>query len=131
MALKQRFHFVEKYPDTCGYLDDMKQFKGITMIQYNIDSSKPLFLHRNLVKWNDSIDGICLWQKIKRLIDVENLEIFIGYSDLAKHNYVDFVKGYECLDFTHLFGGIEVELLDYLKELRSRTFYKDFLISNS
>jgi len=130
MALGQRFYQVEKYPDTCGYMDDAKQFMGFTMIQYSIDSSKPLFLHRNLIKWSESADDVCLWQKIKRLITVKDLDIFIGYSTANKHTYMDFSKACEILDFSEIFGAIEVELLKYLRELRAMKFYKDFLASN-
>lgn len=43
---------IEKEPDTCGYMvDSNNDFMGISMIQYDIDNT-PLFIHRNLIKWD-------------------------------------------------------------------------------
>ncbi|WP_162923740.1 alpha-mannosyltransferase [Arachidicoccus soli] len=127
MALKKDFFFIEHEPDTCGYIDSEKYF-GMTMLQKDANNA-PLFLHRNLVKWDVTKNDELLWQKIKSFNRNSKSRTFIAeYSNRKKHHYIDFQGDFFEKNFIELCGDIELECLHFLRVLRSKKFFNNLMI---
>jgi len=128
-ALKYNYCMIEQEPATCGYIDTFGSFKGITMLQYD-PIGEPCFLHRNLMKWDVTNEESFLWQKVKKFSAFSKEKSYIsGYCHFNNHYFIDFLGDYEDIDFKIEFGEIESVCLGYLKSLRSKKFYLEFLLS--
>ncbi|PZP46349.1 MAG: hypothetical protein DI598_12205 [Pseudopedobacter saltans] len=129
LALNQPFYMIEREPDTCGYIDSNGNFMGISMIQYDI-VNEPLFIHRNLIKWDETEERKLVWKKIKTFKKNTLEKKYInGYSNIASHYYMDFQGEYKISEFEKIFGYIEKELLELLRHLRSTHIYSELLLT--
>lgn len=129
LALNKKFFMVKSKPDTCGFIDDEENFIGFTMLQYSL-TNEPLFLHRNLIKWDVTQNNEILWQKIKRFgNDSQNKIYKIRFSYKNNYYYMDFQGDYEELDFQDTIGDIEVQCLTILRKLRKKKIYIDYFIN--
>jgi alpha 1,2-mannosyltransferase len=128
MALKQEFHFIQKPPEPCGYTDLQGRFLGITMVQYD-ESGHPLFLHRNLLKWDVTRTNELVWQQIKRFNSAKYaMEYIIGYSETNHHMTIDLGGDCELIDPGHHIVQLEEACLKDLEVLRQSNFYHHMLI---
>lgn len=129
LALKQNFYMVNKKPDSCGFKDSEGQFVGFTMLQYSL-SGIPLFLHRNLIKWDVTYDNEILWHTIKRFSDNSQNRLYrLNFSSRYNRYYMDFQGDYEELDFIETVGNIETLCVAILRKLRATKKYKDFVLN--
>lgn len=127
MALFQPFYMITKEPSTCGYVDNNKDYMGMTMIQHV--GHQPFFLHRNLVKWDSTYSDEILWLKIKEFKYNAVHKAYISrYSAINGHFYIDLQGDVLINSCVEKFGRIERECLDILHELRRQNFYTDFYI---
>ncbi|GAB3357732.1 hypothetical protein GCM10027566_21870 [Arachidicoccus ginsenosidivorans] len=130
LALGYDFHLINQEPSCLGF-NENGTFKGITMIQYDT-CGYPLFLHRNLIKWDRTDTNKFLWQNFKKFNSLRFPKEYISsYCNTNKHYFIDFGGLYETYDFVVHFGDIEAHCYDLLEELRTESFYKDFIINQN
>ncbi|MDD3038224.1 hypothetical protein [Bacteroides sp.] len=124
LALKTPFYFIKHEVASCGYIDEDGLFIGHTMAQHTPDG-RIIFLHRNLLKWNETDIQYQTWDKIKKFTAESVLKIYIIYRDFKKAKNVMNLEGdLTLLDFKSLFGDLESRCLKYLQSLREEEFYQ-------
>jgi len=124
IALKSKYHMIERPVSTCGYLDFNHRFRGNTMVQHD-PCGDLLFLHRNLLKWDITKIGEKVWQVIRTFNNSKttNLIKFDSYSlDLEGDYHESLVPN----SVEHL----ESKCLVFLKELRGSSFYCRYFIQS-
>lgn len=127
MALNTEFFMIETELASCGYIDPAdKSFNGITMVQYDAHG-KVLFMHRNQLKWDITLDDEMVWEVIKRFKYSSKKRHYLLKRSRRHHNSMDFNGNVETLDFKNEFPNLEKECLAFLKGLREMDFYKEIL----
>lgn len=127
LALNAPFYFIETPPHNCGYFNAEGDFLGNTMIQFGPDEN-PMFFHRNLLKWDLTVDTERAWKMVKKFKkNATYKNYYIGYSFLNSHSFLDFRGDFEIYDFQKTFGKIEDDCIGELLDLRRQEFYKQFL----
>lgn len=127
MALNTPFYFIQKPPGSCGFMNNNK-FIGFTMLQYD-NRDKPLFLHRNLIKYHATKDNEKKWEIIKSYRTPDS-DVRCQISHNGKHYVVDLEGDVLVEKFTDVFDDIEIRCLEHLKFIRNKKFYKDFLFKS-
>ena len=130
LALEKPFGFIRNEPGICGYFDKNSFFLGNTIVQYD-NNYVPYFLHRNLLKWESTIDKKLKWRAVKRFEKAKKKGYLIKYSESEGHFFLDFVGDYKIHDFRNVFGELEESCLNSLVELRNMEFYKEFKSSST
>lgn len=131
LALKQDFHFVDKEPSVVGYFENESFFMGNTMLQFS-PHHKPYFLHRNLIKWNETNIKEFHWQFIKEFQKPASFKQYDhGYSNEYNRYYMNINGDIGISDFISQFGNIESLCHDLLDELREMDFYRSFIYEQS
>lgn len=126
-ALKKDFYYIGIEPSTCGYFTSSGAFRGITMVQHSPDG-EICFLHRNLLKWDVVENDQKYWEIIRSFVNQANIKNYIiGKSELG-HFYMNLEGEITDIPFKKLFGRLESECLQILKDLRESKFYRDYLL---
>lgn len=124
LALKRTFYFVEHEVASCGYIDSNGVFIGHTMVQHTPDG-RILFLHRNLLKWDETDGCRETWEMIKKFDAESVMKRYIIYRDFKKAKNVMNLEGdVTILEFKQLFNDLENRCLTYLRTLREEDFYQ-------
>lgn len=124
LALNKSFYFIEHEVASCGYIDLDGAFIGHTMVQH-IPDGRIIFLHRNLLKWDETDIKYQTWEKIKKFTTKSVQKRYIIYRDFKKaKNVVNLEGDIIVLDFKSLFNDLESRCLMYLQTLREEEFYQ-------
>jgi alpha 1,2-mannosyltransferase len=124
LALGRDYFFINKDVATCGYFDRNGRFSGHTMVQHG-PNDEILFLHRNLVKWDVTLNEERLWEKIKSFQGARSEpKEYSLFKSSNCHPAVDISGNIKIVDFNSLFPGLELECLSILKLLRESDVYK-------
>jgi len=127
-ALKSAFVMVETEPAACGYLDEKQEFSGIAMIQHDLDGN-PLFVHRNLVKWDVTRYNERLFERIKMFKpNADNKEYKLGYSEIGRHFFMDLRGDVIDMEVNQDLVDLDERCLRYLSHLWDQKFYGEFLL---
>ncbi len=130
LALGRNYYMIPTPPGLCGFSDQGDEFYGLSMVQHDMNGSV-LFLHRNLLKWDQTRDDEILWTKIKRrrktLKPVRFKPKWVVVGDSSQH-FVDMEGDVEILSFCDLFDRYEEQCLEFLKELRKSEPYLQFIL---
>jgi alpha 1,2-mannosyltransferase len=109
----------------CGYIDK-GEFLGITIVQYDFNE-KILFLHRNLLKWDESFNVGRKWYLIKSFAhNATTRKIHFSYRS-DDHPYLNFLGDVDEELFEEHFENFEDINLGYLDELKAQGFYDKFI----
>lgn len=129
-ALKQDFFMITTPVACCGYSIN-NEFFGTTMVQYDFEGNE-LFLHRNLLKWdNTKDDEYNLWTQINRFnhLAVQRSYKF-DYNNINRHLFLR-LEGDSVISNARVeISELENRCLIILKKLREATFYHRFLIES-
>lgn len=124
-ALKTPFYFIEHEVASCGYTDSEGAFIGHTMVQHTPEG-RIIFLHRNLLKWDETDDQRQTWEIMKRFTTESVQKRYIIYKDFKKNKDVMNLEGdVKVLRFKSLFNDLESKCLMYLQKLREERFYQN------
>lgn len=127
-ALGSSFVMIGVEPASCGYLGEKQEFLGVAMIQHDLDD-RPLFVHRNLVKWDVTRDNEMLFNTIKMFkSNTKNREYKLGYSKKGSHFFMDLNGEILQVKVNQDLIDMEKRSLDYLSHLRDQKFYHEFLL---
>lgn len=125
-ALRREFFMIPYATGSCGYMGEDNKFYGTTMLQYDL-SGVPLFLHRNLLKWDVTRSSERVWRYMKRFHPTATHRSYhMGYSSNG-HFYVDLDGDITLSDFVAQFGDFEACCLATLDALRASDFYQRFI----
>lgn len=133
LALNKRFYMINKMVGSCGYIDNGQYF-GTTMVQHD-SNSEVLFLHRNLLKWDITLDNEKTWIVFKVFSDQGTSKQDYRIDKNAFHLYVDLIGDTYYKDFEDLFPWIETECLEILMNFRATPLYlamlqRDYFFQN-
>lgn len=130
LALNKTFFMISTEPGICGYMFN-GFFRGHTIVQYD-NNDLPLFLHRNLLKWDITKCNEFTWKIIKRFLkDALRKEYYIGYCKDNGHNYVNLEGDIKVSEFNNINNNeIETKCHNYLNELRAKKLYSRLLLQN-
>lgn len=116
LALKKAFNMVKHEVASCGYIDTDGLFVGHTMVQH-LPNGQIAFLHRNLLKWDETPPQKETWEKIKKFTPASMEKKYILYRDFRKERNVMNLEGDVIeLDFKGLFYDLESKCLGYLQK---------------
>jgi alpha 1,2-mannosyltransferase len=129
MALRSPYYMMSTSVGFCGLNDADKGFFGLSMVQHDFNGNI-IFLHRNLIKWDITLNDELVWQDIRRFTPGTKNRIYVEKL-LSVSNYqhptVDIMGDVETSSFKEMFGDYESECQDVLKKLRKTDFYNQFL----
>jgi|GEM_PF-694289 len=132
-ALRNEYYIIGTPVALCGYKQVRKNYfsRGVSLLQHDFEGNF-IFIHRNLLKWDVTLDDEMVWGKIKRFASSTTNRTFKPglYDQEGEVRYygLDIDGDVETLDFFGAFGDFEVVCLDILKGLRQSDFYARFLI---
>jgi alpha 1,2-mannosyltransferase len=130
LALHRPYHMISTLPGFGGYVNKDNEFFGLSMVQHDMYGNI-LFLHRNLLKWDQTKNDEAVWTHIKRRRGPMAVAKFrpkwIKKGNGGLH-LVDMEGDVEVLSFSQLFGNYEEECLEILKDLRNSRPYHQFLL---
>lgn len=132
MALKSAYYMVEKSVAFCGYTNERDNvFFGLSMVQHDTRGNI-IFLHRNLLKWDITVPGETIWKEIRHFKEkAKNRTIsgkYISTGNAQGFDVIDIQGEIETTDFRQLFGDLEIECLQILKDLRDSPMYGRYLL---
>ena len=128
LSLGKDFYYISKEPDSCGYLTDDRNFNGMTMLQYDYNN-RPFFLHRNLLKFNATKNNEICWTHFKQFHKDAKAKDYLFVPN-NRHNAMDLQGDADIFSFKSKFGNIELRCQDYLQDIRSQEFYREFLFNS-
>jgi alpha 1,2-mannosyltransferase len=135
LALKKEYFMISQDVGVCGYYNiESGQFFGTTMVQHDTQN-KILFLHRNLLKWDVTLQNEKVWKTIKVFQpNAKNRFCRLGKTPYG-YSAIDISGNIEVLDFETLFPNFEDECLAILHKLRYSRFYteelhQDYIMNN-
>lgn len=132
-ALRKEYYMINTPVAFCGYrkIRDFFFSRGVSMLQHDVEG-KPIFIHRNLYKWDITLDNEMIWGKIKRFkAQATRKQVWseMDYREGGSHHFgMDIDGDVEVQDFESMFGDFESVGLDILKGLRRSPFYTRFLM---
>ncbi|WP_051959722.1 hypothetical protein [Sphingobacterium sp. ML3W] len=118
IALETEFYMVEYYPDSCGIVSEDGNFYGNTIVQYNSEGEL-FFLHKNLLKWDITLDYEITWQQIKSFKHDAEIQQTIFVKNNTGLISLDLVGDVELIDFRENYGTIEDNCNVHLRNLRN------------
>ncbi|ETZ23851.1 hypothetical protein [Pedobacter sp. V48] len=126
MALKTPYYMVPFDVGSCGVVHD-NSFFGNTMVQHDCEG-KILFMHRNLLKWDITLEHELVWKIVKKFsssIEPKFCELKGGIDVMQAIDLHGDTLQYE---FNDAFPGFERTCLKILKKVRSAKFYSHELM---
>ncbi len=130
LALGSPYSMVPTPVGFAGFREDTGQFHGLTMVQHDF-SGRIIFLHRNWLKWDITLNGERVWWMVKRFRTdavekafcfqhLQRGELKLKFWDLDGDVVYDL--------FDDLFGDFEAQCLNVLAKLREEEWYARFLV---
>ncbi|MBS7566944.1 hypothetical protein KHS38_21240 [Mucilaginibacter sp. Bleaf8] len=125
LALDKKYYMVHHHVGSLGFKED-KRFYGTTMVQFDT-FGKPLFLHRNLIKWGVTKADEQCWEYIKTFTVNANNKEFIVCDSPRGDMSIDIRGDIQEQDFVQIYGNLETKCLNILNEWRRSDHYLKFL----
>jgi alpha 1,2-mannosyltransferase len=123
-ALGCPFFMMNHEPGTCGHTRGASQFIGTTVVQHDF-SGNILFLRRNLLPWDVTINAELLWREIRNFKHGATKKEY--FRDSHRRNGIDLRGDVETKSFESVFPTLERDCLNVLNEVRESVFYRELL----
>lgn len=130
IALRSSYYMMPSPVGFSGFNESANGFLGLTMVQHDF-TGNILFLHRNWLKWDITLDNEQVWTEIKRFKPGATNKRFLHKNfanDKFQFDFWDISGDVESVSFRDSFGDYELICLDILKNLRNADFYARFLV---
>jgi len=122
LAFNTPYYMISTEVASCG-LFISNHFEGNTMVQHD-SLGKIIFLHRNLYKWDITNLNVKVWQIIRKFKSGTTQDkYYYLYND--KYVYFNIEGDTEDSFFQEVFPSLEITCLNYLRQLRSSSLYKN------
>ena len=122
LALKSPFHLIEKRLAAVGFRTEEFGFGSVAMAQHDF-SGEILFIHSNLLKWDERDSKERFWREIRRLELNSAQTIDMKYHPHFESYFLKIEGDGEMLTEEDSIAQLEKECLFELEKLRRAEFY--------
>lgn len=127
LALKRDYYMITTEIASCGYTGKDKLFNGLTMVQHD-SAGNIIFLHRNLIKWDITLNTEVFWDVIKSFKPDAVSKKYHFKNGERLHLALDINGDTQLTDFRIYYPKLEKKCLFFLGKLRKSGSYKRFLL---
>ena len=129
LATGTTYYMIKMLPGSCGRIVD-GYFEGNTMVQFGTDNTI-LFLHRNLLKWDVTLNNEKVWEYLKIYSSHSNNKKILQKFTKEGLYAIDLLGDVSCYDVRSLeinLSQLEERCLAFLEDFRRRKSYSNFLL---